>query len=409
MLKIVHIQFSPESSGRAALRLHNAFLDVNIDSSILFFHPWTQDGKKIKKLGGNSKLIYRLEQFAQWFISRTSHKQFGLFTYPVFGADITKVEEVKNADIIYLHWILWGMLNLRSIEKLAKLGKPLILVMHDMWTITGGCHHSFICEKYKSHCTACPVFAHEKKFDLSWFGFKKKSNLYNKYDNFYFVSPSNWLHNCATQSNLTRNKPLFYIPNVIDTKVFKAIDKGTSRKILNLDTDDYILAFGAVSVDSPYKGWDYLKRALNLLHKDENFRKVTILIFGGVLNNNIENEIPFKIKYLGYLKDEYLMPVVYSAADVFIAPSLAEVFGYVILESLCCGTPVVAFDVGGIPDLIRHKNNGYLARYKDAEDVATGIKYCLINKIQGKILPELEEDQILKRHWNMIDEILNSH
>jgi glycosyltransferase involved in cell wall biosynthesis len=409
MLKIVHLQFSPESSGRAALRLHKAFLEADVDSSILFFHPWSLEEERIKKLGGNSKLIYRLEHYFQMLIARKTNTQFGLFSFPFFGTDVTKKEQIMQADVIYLHWILWGVLNLKNIEKLAKMGKPVIFFMHDMWSMTGGCHHSFDCLKYRVQCIECQALICHIKNDLSWFGFNKKAKLYSKYDNLYFVSPSRWLLDCAKQSQLTKSKPLFYIPNIIDNKLYKPFDKRTAKQILNLELNDYVITFGAVAIDSPYKGWEYLKKALAILYQNKNFRKITVLIFGGATKDEIHKEIPFKVKYLGYLKDEYSMSLVYNATDVFIAPSLAEVFGYVIFESLSCGTPVVAFDVGGIPDLIKHKYNGYLAKYKDAEDLATGIEYCIENNVVGKIIPDFEKSQILKKHLSMIDSILDKH
>lgn len=408
MTKTAHIVYSPESSGRAALRIHRAFLEDGIDSVILSLHQSSLQNEKIKYLGRKPIWHWKGEIRIQKLISRIfkMKKQYGIFTYPVLGADLSQVEEIKQADVIYLHWVLWGLLNLKSIEKLAKTGKPIIFFMHDMWTITGGCHHSFECNKYTSHCGECQVFVKPGKKDLSYKGFNRKQRFFSKYNNLHFVAPSRWLYSCAKNSALTANKPVHYIPNIIDTQYFKPYDKKVAKQILNIGADEYVFAFGAISVDSPYKGWSYLRDALKIIKQQAATKEITVIVFGGGLAKDVESDIPFKIKYMGYVNDEVSMSLIYNATDVFIAPSLAEVFGYVIFEALCCGTPVVAFNTGGIPDLIKHEHNGYLAKYRDAEDLATGIRYCMENNITGKVLPELEKNQILAKHKELISQLV---
>src|SRR5690606_17254640 len=129
------------------------------------------------------------------------------------------------------------------------------------------------------------------------------------------------------QSALTKEKPLFYIPNYLDDDIFKPFDKSIAKNILNIDQDEIVIAFGAISIESPYKGWEYLKEALELLYQDANFKNVSILIFGSGYKKEITEAIPFKIKFVGYLSNEYAINLMYNAADVFIAPSIAEVFG----------------------------------------------------------------------------------
>lgn len=407
MTKVIHIQYSPDSTGRAALRLHRAFLEAGLESSILSLLPGTTEENGIKYLGKKSVLVGKLDYKIQKFLTRNTNKQFGLFTFPVFGTDITEIDIVKQADVIYLHWVLWGLLNLRNIETLAKTGKPVIFFMHDMWPITGGCHHSFSCLKYKDQCKDCQVFTVKTRWDFALHGFRRKSILYSKYNNLYFVAPSRWLHECAKQSQLTKNNPVFYIPNIINPGLFKPFDKKVAKHILNIDPAHHVIAFGAVGVDSPYKGWSYLKKALDMIHEEPEQINVTVLIFGSGFDANVMNQIPFNVKYVGFIKDELSMSLIYNAADVFVAPSLAEVFGYVILESLCCGTPVVAFNVGGIPDLIKHKGNGYLSKYKDADDLANGIRFCLENNIKGYTLTGLDAKLIINSHTDLIETCLN--
>ena len=405
-MKIVHIQKHLPTSGNAAYRLHSAFLDAGIDSYMLSLSSDLSGNKRIKALHEAYQLITWIDSKIVKYLMRKANSKFGLFSYPVLGIPLSKRKFIKDADVIYLHWINGGFLNFSIIENLAKLNKPIIFFMHDMWTITGGCHHSFDCKRYTIGCGFCPIFNEKKEKDLSKKEFDKKLKLYSKYENLFFVSPSQWLYDCAQDSLLTKKKPVYYIPNVLDTTIFKPFDKKVARQILNLNPDEIIIAFGAVTVNSPYKGWPYLQKALQIL-KNENYN-LSVLIFGSSYSKEVDDSIPFKTKFMGYLKDDYSTLLVYNAADVFIAPSLAETFGYVIMESLYCGTPVVSFNVGGVPDLVKHKVNGYLSKYRDVDDLATGIKFCIENKIDAKPLPGFETQQTVGRHLELLHTITKS-
>jgi glycosyltransferase involved in cell wall biosynthesis len=407
MFKIVQIQIFSESTGRAALRLHRAFLQSGIDSTMVTLGSGINDDEKIKKKGRVSSGIARLDRLIQNWLTKNHIKEYGMFSYPILGSDLSDMSAIKEADIIYIHWALRGFLNLSAFRKLAKLGKPVIFFMHDMWNITGGCHHSFTCQKYKSHCYDCPMIPGHKVKDLSFRGFEKKLNFYSKFNNIYFISPSKWLYDCAKQSALTKDKPLFHIPNILESNFFKPFDKKIAKQILNLNGNEIVIAFGATSIDSPYKGWDYLLRALNILAMDIDFTKILVVVFGSGYKQEIADQIPFQTVFSGYLRDEYSPMLIYNAADVFVAPSLADNLPTTVLESLSCGTPVVGFNIGGIPDMIRHKENGYLAKYKDATDIADGIKFCIKNKIKGYTLPEFEYTHILDLHKKLLAQLNN--
>lgn len=407
-MKIVHIQYLGPSGVCAAMRLHKAFMRAGLDSTFISLYPDHSGNERVIFLKRKARLISRLDNIIQSYLTRKRIKEFGNFSYPVLGSNISQMKEVKAADFIYLHWALNGFLNLRSIRQLTELNKPIIVYLHDMWPITGGCHHSFTCEKYKAGCSNCQVFSQKKKYDLSYSEFKKKLKLYSKYENLYFVAPSKWMYDCARQSALTKGKEVFQIPNVLDNTLFKPFAKSTARQILNIDSSETILAFGAVSITDPYKGWDYLQKALSLLYQKIEFKNVSVLIFGSSGSEEIAGAIPFKTRFMGYLHDEYSTALVYNAADVIITPSLAESFGYVVMESLSCGTPVVGFNVGGIVDLIQHKRNGYLAKYRDAEDLAEGIQFCLQNHIEGYRPAEFAQEITMSKHLELLS-YLSSH
>ncbi len=392
------------SAGSAALRLHKAFIENGIDSSIISLQTDTIADEKIIYLYKKSRILLLLKSRLLEYRNRRNKKEYGSFSAPIFSTDVSQMEEVKTANVIYLHWVLGVFLNMKNIRQLMQLKKPVIVIMHDMWWITGGCHHSFDCEKYVTKCGNCQILSGNKEKDLSRKGFNSKLRLYSQYSNIHFVSPSKWLYNCAKRSVLTKNKPIYYIPNVLDNQIFKPINKVFAREILNIRTGEIIISFGALAIDSPYKGWRYLKDALSILYQ-EGIRNLSILIFGGGYHKEEQDEVPFKIRYMGQLKDDYTLSLLYNVADVFVVPSLADNQPTVVMESLSCGTPVVGFDVGGIPDMISHKENGYIAKYRDSQDIAEGIKFCINNKIEGKVLPQFEKNEVVKQHIDLIKSI----
>jgi hypothetical protein len=280
MIKIVQFQYRSTSSGDFGRRLHDEFIKVGISSSIVSLYSEVADSSTQVKLGKKQALVSSLSYKLNEHLARKTNKNFGLFSYSSFGSNVTQLEQVKQADAIYLHWVHHGFLSLINIEQLAKLGKPIIVILHDMCYLTGGCHYSFDCEKYKIKCHNCQCFPDSKERDLSTRGFEKKLKLYSKYDNLFFVSPSKWLYDCASQSALTRDKPLFHIPNVLDRTIFKPLSKKLAREILNIDPEEQVILFGAAHVQSPYKGWEYLQAALKLFHQRGQTEKTSVLIFG---------------------------------------------------------------------------------------------------------------------------------
>ena len=406
-MKVVQIQYSEDSAGRAALRLHKAFLEAQIDCSILYLKPPGTNNPGIHSLGRIANKIADIDFKIQTSIRKNVAPDYGLYSYPILGTDISKLPQIQEADYIILHWVLHGFLSIRNMGQLIKLGKPVIFFMHDMWTITGGCHYSLECTKYKTKCYDCPAFVRNKGRDYASSEFDKKLKLFSAHSNVYFAAPSTWLFNCIKESALAKDKPAFHIPNVLDRTIFKPYDKKVAKQILNIPEDETVIGFGAMSVNSPYKGWGYLKSALEILKNDTRQKNLSVLIFGSSYNEQIADSIPFKTKFMGSLKDEYSSALVYNAADVFIAPSLADNLPYTIFEALSCRTPVVAFNTGGIPDMVQHKINGYLAKYKDAQDIADGIHFVLDNGIKGHLSAEYETSNTVKKHQQLFEQIRN--
>jgi glycosyltransferase involved in cell wall biosynthesis len=284
---------------------------------------------------------------------------------------------VKNTDIIHLHWINHSFLTLKNLEELNKLQKPIVITMHDMWYATGGCHHSRTCFNYTTGCGNCMFLSHPKKNDISAKQFAKKKVVYSS--NLTFVGCSNWLTQLAEQSPLLSNSKVLNIPNPIDISLFIIQDKKKAKQLLKLDMSKKHILFAAANVTNSRKGYKYLEKALEKLKEEE----YEIIVLGDDKNNEINFAIP-TIK-LGYVSDLDTIITAYNAADVFVSPTLEDNLPNTIMESMSCGTPCVAFKIGGIPDLIDHKKNGYLAQYMNSEDLSSGIKWVLSNQEIGKL------------------------
>ena len=278
-----------------------------------------------------------------------------------------------NPDVIHLHWINGGYLK---IETIARFKKPIIWTLHDMWAFTGGCHITKDCMNYTNSCGTCPQLHSNKEKDLSRWIWQRKARAWQNL-NLTIVTPSHWLAKCAASSSLLKNVRIEVIPNGLDTQQYKPIEKSVARSILSLPEDKQLILFGAMSATSdPNKGFNFLQSALQNLSQSGWGEQVELVVFGSSQPKN-PTELGLKSHYLGRLNDDISLSLVYAAADVFIAPSVQDNLPNTVMESLACGTPCVAFDIGGMPDMIEHQQNGYLAKPFDIDDLARGITWVL--------------------------------
>jgi glycosyltransferase involved in cell wall biosynthesis len=404
-MNVLHINTSDTSGGAAiaARRLHDAMRQSGINSKYFVLNRTIRDREDIVTVKSFEKNVKRLINLAFEILQYKMCGFSGLFSSFSFGIDISKRSEVIDSDVIYIHWICTSFISYRTLRKILKTGKPVFWFMHDMFPITGGCHYSLECINYQDKCQHCPYHIKRRGLvDLSVRQFRIKKKLYQQFDNLFFIVPSKWLYDCAQESNLTKTKQIYHIPNLIDGTLFKVIDKNAARKMFSLKINKKIIGFGADSVlKNPVKGWQYLKMALDILWQDNSQQKeeIIILVWGSSYNKDIADSIPFASYFLGHLYDEYSISMVYNCLDVFVISSIAENFPNTILESLSCNTPVVGFDIGGIPDTV-NANTGYLAKYKDSKDLAAGIAYILKNgkaDISSSVKPFLP-DTIVEKH-----------
>ncbi|MGL5032609.1 MAG: glycosyltransferase, partial [Microcystaceae cyanobacterium] len=289
---------------------------------------------------------------------------------------LAKRVRALNPDVINIHWTQAGFLQ---IESLAKFDRPLVLTLHDMWAITGGCHYTDGCDRYLSGCGQCPQLGSQKQADLSAQIWQRKAKAWQNL-NLTIVTPSQWLGDCVKQSPLLQNYPVKVIPNGLDRDQYKPLDRAIARDLLAIPQDRFVLAFGAMGATTDRrKGFFLLKEAIAQLNQTEWRDKIQLLIFGNSPRANVPDfELP--TRYLGQLGDDLSLRITYAAADAFLAPSLEDNLPNTVLEALACGTPCIAFRIGGMPDLITHQLNGYLAEPFKTEDFVRGIIHLIRRK-----------------------------
>ena len=289
------------------------------------------------------------------------------------GSDITSLPEFKEADVIHLHWINQGMLSLNNIRKILRSDKPVVWTMHDIWPATALCHVTLGCRRFTSVCSHCRLLpGGGSNNDLSTSVWHKKERMLDG-ESIYYVACSRWLESEAKASALLKGQKITSIPNPIDTHVYHRGDRQEARRHLGLPVDRQYILFASQRVTNENKGMSYLIEACRLLH---DVPKATVLILGGHAEE-VTPQLSLQAIPLGYVNDERRIVDIYQAADVFVLPSLSENLPNTIMEAMACGLPCVGFRVGGIPEEIDHKRNGYVAEYRNADDLARGIRWVL--------------------------------
>ena len=347
-------------------------------------------------------------------------KKHNLFAVDIAntGTDITVLPEFQAADIIHLHWINQGMLSLNDIRKILLSGKPVVWTMHDMWPCTGICHHARECDKYHQECHHCPyIYKGGRKKDLSNQVFKKKKEIYQLAP-VTFVTCSRWLKERASQSALLEGHTIVDIPNPISTGLFKPQNALVARNKMGLPTDKKLILFGSVKVTDKRKGIDYFIESCKLLaEKYPEMKEELGVVVYGKNSEYLKPLIPLQVYALDYISNEKDLVNIYNAVDLYVTPSLEENLPTTIMEAMACGVPCVGFNVGGIPEMIDHLHNGYVAEYKSAEDLANGIFWTLSeSEYQSlseeacrKAVSNYSESIVAKKYIDIYNKITGDH
>ena len=358
--------FDRGGAANACIRLHQGLMNKNIDSELLVTHKDRNDVGEIHQISKDcisinfkTKVTFKLKNILKelkiylpdndnFIISRS--KGLEMFNYPYSIYDITKSQLYQQADIINLHWVA-SFLDYPTFFK--KNTKPVVWTLHDQNPFSGGEHYK---EEYIGiDNKGYPVKRVLSKLEKQKFNeiLKVKKEALSNVNNLHIVALCKWMEKEAKNSDIFNKYPFTIIPNGIDTTTFKPRDKIYSRELLNIPQNKKVILFVSDSVENKRKGFEFLQRALDQIKRDD-----IILLPVGAKGSTLSQKQ--NIKELGYVRDELLMSILYSAADVFIIPSLMDNLPNTVLESIMCGTPVIGFPVGGIPDMIQHGENGLL-------------------------------------------------
>ncbi len=295
----------------------------------------------------------------------------GLSYVAVNSFGLTHHEFYQQADILNLHNLHGGYFNYLLIPRLTKM-KPAVFTLHDMWSFTGHCSHSHECERWISGCGRCP---HPEIYppihrDNTWLELKLKKWSYSR-SRLAIVCPSKWLTNQAKRSIL-KDIPIYYIANGIDTEVYRPRDKEQCRSVLGIPKGKRVIMTGAQSL---HKVFDLLSGSLQRL--PASIKNDTVLLTIGHGGENLFSNIGIETINLGYVGSDLLKSVCYSAADLFIFSTRADNVPLVLQESMACGTAMVSFNVGGVLELVRSGETGYLAEAENCSDFSKGIEVVL--------------------------------
>ncbi len=386
-MKIVHLSVSDlqGGAGRAAYRLHRSVLAARIDGRMLVQNKLTDDST-VDPIYTNplTNIISKILPYLDRSLLTLYKNRYKDAVWHPAWLNFWPVERhrrIREADAVTLYWICDGLLGVKTIGKLLKLKKPVIWRLSDMWPFTGGCHYSGTCDRYEINCGKCPQLGSTSEYDLSRWVFNRKKNWWKAQDfsSLMVVCPSKWIAQYAKRSLLFRDIRIKIIPTGVDTKIFKPVDKSLARKMLNLPQDKSLILFGA---DKAFKvvrkGSHLLKDALKEVAKGfPHMEDIAEIVIYGSWREFDDRSLPFKVHALGQFINDASLPAVYSACDVFVSPSTEDNLPNTVIEALACGIPSVAFNIGGLPELIDHRSNGYLAKPLDIRDLAEGIFWVI--------------------------------
>jgi len=403
MIKVLHINKFDIGGGGAsigALRMHHALTEQGISSKLLVERINT-NYEHVEKIPKKTKLdFYLFHVFNELGLNYINYvSTFKIKSHSLY----------KEAEVIYYHNLHPDYFNYLAIPWLSK-AKISFLYLHDMWNLTGHCAYSKDCNKWKVGCGNCPYpdsFPSIKR-DNTKIEWRLKQWVFNN-SNLKIIVPSKWLFNLCKESLLSK-LPIYHIPYCIDTNIYKPLDSEVCRKSLNIPEKKKLLLFSAYDLDDERKGSDFLVEIINNLNSKIK-SEIILLLFG---NNGakIENNVDVSVKNFGYIDDENMKVQIYSAADLYLFPTRNESFGIVAQESISCSTPVIGFKTGGLPDIIRDDESGFLVEPGNIKKFCEYIEYLLEDKnklekmrnnCRSIAVAEYDYKKLAKKHIEIIN------
>lgn len=419
-MNIVHIDNADSGGGasRSAHRLHDGLRRSGHNSLMYVLNKYTEDCavKQFRSSPGKTAWILRNARRFRLALSMLRYRNTAPEDQTFFSDDRTPFyldacQQIPSSEVINLHWVA-NFLDLGAFFEWLPREKALIWTMHDMASFTGGCCHAIGCAKFTEGCGACPQLGSKREHDLTWDVWQRKKHYYSALDSdrFHIVTPSQWLSKELKRSPLLARFPNSVIPYGLDLEVFKPRDRHLSREVFGIPMAAKVILFvsnGAVRL----KGFHVLLDALDGLDANSGVFLLSIGFDSGTALRQ------FKHAHIPSVKEEGLMSLIYSAADVFVLPSLADNLPNTMLESMACGTPVVAFATGGIPDGVRPGVTGLLAKTGDATDLRSAILGLLGNEARRSemaancrkvALAEYSLELQAKRYVHLYESVLKS-
>ena len=376
-MKIVHVNTFDRLGGaaRAAYRLHEGLQRIGQESCMFVLEKFSLD-PLVTKYEPPRNLLSRIGRTVRRQTLGRATKRYrdtapGGLTFftddrTIYGTD--PWQHIPDNDLIQLHWIS-GFVDYRSFFKALPAGKPVVWTLHGMDAVTGGCFYDKGCGKFTEKCGACPQLGSSTETDVTRQVWQRKRESYSRlgHSQLHIVTPSRWLSEEVNRSSLLSSFPCTVIPNGLDTDIFVPRSRSVAREVLGVPPDAKVILFIADGLHDPRKGFHLLAEALAGMGSDGNLFLISL---GPGYPPSLEG---FPHVHIESLNNDRFLSYVYSAADMFVAPSLQDNLPNTILESIACGTPVVGFAVGGIPDLVRPGLTGVLAKPADAIDLRRAV------------------------------------
>lgn len=408
-------------SGIACLRL----LEALEQKEHLEPHLLVQKGKNpgrdnltVLKKHRFHKISYLLRTLIGNYLIKKYSENVRHFSTGLYGMS-SIASKLKNKDIIHLHWINDSFISLDGLNQIGHLNKLVFWTLRDLWPITGGCHANEGCQHFTTYCHQCPKLGSDDEYDLSYRIWARKQQVYSNL-NPVFIAPSEWMAQQVKKSTLGGPYPVHVIPNPINHERFKPRSKTEGRRYFNLPEDKTYLLFGAInSTNDPIKGFKELMEALSILDQRINLEaaNVEILVFGNQ-DQSIESRLSTTCHLLGHIDSEEAIINCYNAANYLIIPSLQDNLPKMVMEALACGVPCIGFNTGGIPEMIDHEKNGFIAEKGDSHELAVQLekaivmqeerRYELAENARQKVLDNYTYARISELHINLYQEYLSN-
>lgn len=413
-LKVTFISHSDLLGGAGVVtwRLMQALNAKGVDARMIVYTKYS-DSDKVAATGSRFSRGWNFTLERLGILAKNDFNRGDLFKVSVAdrGMRLWRHPWVTDADVINLSWINQGLLSLDGIRRIAALGKPIVWTMHDMWTMTGICHHAYECTRFHDSCGCCPFLKSDNPSDLSNRVWHHKKILYDEVP-VHFVAVSNWAAERARSSSLMKDMPVTVIPNAfpIESFITEPIDDFPRFDPI---PDRRRLIFGAARLDDPIKGLDTLIDALNLLfdNNPEIGINTGVILFGDIRDKSILDRLRFAVLNMGRVDDPHLLRQLYASSVAVLSTSRYETLPGTLIEGQASGCLPVTFGNGGQADIVTHLKDGYIARSGDVEDFANGIIWALGRKVDRRALHDsvgrrFGADSVADRYISLYESLL---